>query len=111
VIESLLVADGVMSTSEEQIKKVLQERPDYPREIERLLKSFSRWCQSHGGGLKLLQTEVPVHSLQYGYAGTVDAVARKIDGSRGLVMLEWSGFSSLFLHYQSFYVFSQHSTK
>jgi ATP-dependent exoDNAse (exonuclease V) beta subunit len=60
--------------------------------------AFRHWQDTAGLHLTLFASELPVYSLQYGYAGTVDAVGwREHDGV--LVALDWKSGKGIYREY------------
>jgi len=56
--------------------------PKYPPELDETIKGFVDWFKC--SKLEVVATELAVGSIQYGYAGTVDALAVK-DGNWGIL--------------------------
>jgi hypothetical protein len=102
-LQRMVLGDGDLTThyvSRTVIEKNIQGKSNVfiPEDARPVLEAWTQWRQHEN--LDLLMTEVTVVSSKYGFAGTVDAVARRRDRpDAGLVILDWKTSNQIYPTY------------
>jgi hypothetical protein len=60
--------------------------------------AFRHWQETAGLHLTLFASEVPVYSLQHGFAGTVDAIGWR-EGEAAIVAIDWKSGKGIYREY------------